>query len=110
MFAAKFLSIQLPRVSRPVTQRLTLKRRILDRSSPHRATASWAPGQVRFENWVRLQDRYECFFLIADLHVLTTAYEHPERIQSNIVEVLADWIATGDRSAAVHPYSTVGPA
>ena len=23
-------------------------------------------------NWVKLQDQYECYFFIADLHVLTT--------------------------------------
>jgi tryptophanyl-tRNA synthetase len=42
-----------------------------------------------------LQDSYECFFLIADLHVLTTDFEHPERIRENIFEVLADWLAAG---------------
>ncbi len=47
------------------------------------------------KNRLRLQDEYECFFLIADLHVLTTDYEHSDRIQSNILEVLADWLAAG---------------
>ena len=31
-------------------------------------------------NRVRLQNEYESFFLIADLHVLTTDYEHPGQI------------------------------
>jgi tryptophanyl-tRNA synthetase len=44
---------------------------------------------------VQLQDSYECFFLIADLHVLTTDYEHPSRIPGNTLEVLADWLAVG---------------
>jgi tryptophanyl-tRNA synthetase len=47
------------------------------------------------QNWARLQDDYECLFLIADLHVLTTDYTHPEHIQSNIAEVLTDWLAAG---------------
>jgi tryptophanyl-tRNA synthetase len=47
------------------------------------------------ENWVRLQDSYDCFFLVADLHVLTTDYEHPARIAANILEVVADWLAAG---------------
>lgn len=47
------------------------------------------------ENWARLQDAYECLFLIADLHVLTTDYTHPESIRSNIAEVLMDWLAAG---------------
>ena len=32
-------------------------------------------------NRVRLQDEYECFFLIADFHALTTAYEHGTNIE-----------------------------
>ncbi len=42
-----------------------------------------------------MQDDYECFFLIADLHVLTTDYEHPKSIQQNIVDVVTDWLAAG---------------
>jgi tryptophanyl-tRNA synthetase len=41
-----------------------------------------------------LQDSYECFFLVADLHVLTTNY-HPEHLQDNILNMLADWLAAG---------------
>lgn len=47
------------------------------------------------ETWAKLQDTHECFFLVADLHVLTTDYAHPARIQENIREVLADWLAAG---------------
>ena len=25
-------------------------------------------------NWVKLQDQYECYFFVADLHALTTDY------------------------------------
>lgn len=46
-------------------------------------------------NWAGLQDSHECYFLIADLHVLTTDYLHPGRIRANILEVLADWLAAG---------------
>lgn len=63
----------------------------------HRPTGPRHIGHLvgTLENWVRLQDSYECFFLIADLHVLTTDYEHPARISGNILEVLADWLACG---------------
>ena len=63
----------------------------------HRPTGRRHLGHLvgTLENWARLQDNYECFFLIADLHVLTTDYTHPESIQSNIVEVLMDWLAAG---------------
>ena len=63
----------------------------------HRPTGPRHIGHLvgTLENWRRLQESYECFFLIADLHVLTTDYEGPERIQSNIKEVLMDWLASG---------------
>lgn len=71
-----------------------LKRRIL---TGHRPTGPRHIGHLvgTLENWVRLQNTYECFFLIADLHVLTTDYEHPQQIANNRLEVLADWLASG---------------
>lgn len=72
----------------------------------HRPTGPRHLGHLvgTLENWVRLQESYECFFLVADLHVLTTDYQHPEKIQENILDLLADWLAVGidpDRSAIV---------
>ncbi len=63
----------------------------------HRPTGPRHIGHLvgTLETWVQLQDAYDCIFLIADLHVLTTDYEHPERIQENIQELLADWLAAG---------------
>ena len=63
----------------------------------HRPTGPRHIGHLvgTLESWAGLQESYECYFLIADLHVLTTDYEHPERIQTNILEVLADWLAAG---------------
>lgn len=46
-------------------------------------------------NWIDLQDRYECFFFIADWHALSTNYEHTDPIEANIREMLVDWIALG---------------
>ncbi len=63
----------------------------------HRPTGPRHLGHLvgTLENWVRLQDDYECFFLVADLHVLTTDIEHTGRIHANILEMLADWLAAG---------------
>ena len=63
----------------------------------HRPTGRRHLGHLvgTLQNWARLQDEYECLFLIADLHVLTTDHTHPEHIQSNIAEVLMDWLAAG---------------
>jgi tryptophanyl-tRNA synthetase len=47
------------------------------------------------QNWVRMQDEYECFFMVADWHALTTDYADTSRIQENSLEVTLDWLAAG---------------
>ena len=47
------------------------------------------------ENWVKLQDEYNCYFFIADWHALTTGYEDTSNIKSNINEIVVDWLSTG---------------
>ena len=63
----------------------------------HRPTGPRHIGHLvgTLETWAALQDKFECYFLVADLHVLTTDYDHPKRIHANILDVLADWIAAG---------------
>jgi tryptophanyl-tRNA synthetase len=46
-------------------------------------------------NWVKLQDQYECYFFIADLHALTTDYADPSGIAPNTLEVALDFLAAG---------------
>lgn len=50
-------------------------------------------GAVR--NWVELQDRYRCFYFIADWHALTTDYAEPSNVGGNSLEMLADLLASG---------------
>lgn len=47
------------------------------------------------ENWVRLQDEYDCFFSIVDWHALTTGYEDTKDIKENIINMAVDWISAG---------------
>jgi tryptophanyl-tRNA synthetase len=46
------------------------------------------------ENWVRLQDEYECFFLIADYQVSDYADDIPH-VRRSVWEVALDWLAVG---------------
>ncbi|MGB7547012.1 MAG: tryptophan--tRNA ligase [Terracidiphilus sp.] len=46
-------------------------------------------------NWVKLQDQYECYFFIADLHALTTDYADTSQLASNSLEVALDFLAAG---------------
>jgi len=47
------------------------------------------------ENWRKLQDRYECYYFIADWHALTTNYADTSRIRTYVKEMVIDWIAAG---------------
>ncbi len=46
------------------------------------------------ENWVKLQNDYDSFHLIADYHVLTTSLVTNE-IYQNSIDMLIDWLASG---------------
>jgi tryptophanyl-tRNA synthetase len=47
------------------------------------------------QNWVRMQDEYECFFFVADWHALTSDYADTSQVKQNSIEVLLDWLAAG---------------
>jgi tryptophanyl-tRNA synthetase len=46
-------------------------------------------------NWVGLQDKYDCFFFIADWHALTTDYADTSAVKQNSIEVMLDYLAAG---------------
>src|SRR5665213_3236682 len=46
-------------------------------------------------NWVKLQDDYECYFFVADLHALTTDYAASLTIAANTLEVALDFLSAG---------------
>jgi len=47
------------------------------------------------ENRVRLQDEYDCFFIIADYHVLTTGADRTSEIGQNIHDLVLDYLSVG---------------
>lgn len=47
------------------------------------------------KNRVKLQDEYECFFIIADLHTLTTQPEKTAELKNNIRELVLDYLSVG---------------
>ena len=46
-------------------------------------------------NWVGLQDIYDCFYFIADLHALTTGYAETGKLKENILDVGMDMLSAG---------------
>lgn len=47
------------------------------------------------ENRVRLQDQYDCFFLLANMHAFTTRASQPADIRRDTLEIAKDWLAAG---------------
>ncbi len=47
------------------------------------------------ENWVRLQDEYDCFFLIADYQALGDHLDDIGGIRQSVMDVALDWLAVG---------------
>ena len=47
------------------------------------------------KNWLTLQNKYECFFFVADWHALTTEYEDPHIISESVWDMVIDWLAVG---------------
>lgn len=46
-------------------------------------------------NWKSLQDNYECYYMVADWHALMSEYKDPGSMKDYIMEMVADWLATG---------------
>jgi len=46
-------------------------------------------------NWLDLQKEYECYFMVADLHMFTTGYEETSRLKADAREMTLDWLAAG---------------
>ncbi len=46
-------------------------------------------------NWVRLQDDYECYYFIADWHALTSNYADSANTAGYCYDTLLDWLSVG---------------
>ncbi|MBL7069869.1 MAG: tryptophan--tRNA ligase [Candidatus Omnitrophica bacterium] len=46
-------------------------------------------------NWVELQDKYDCLFMVADWHALMSEYESPKDLGENVRDNVIDWLACG---------------
>lgn len=45
-------------------------------------------------NWIKMQDEYDCYYMIADLHSLTVRND-PEELRKRAMQVLAIYLASG---------------
>ncbi len=47
------------------------------------------------ENWVKLQEEYDCFFMVADWHAVMSEYENPAGLKESITDNVIDWLSCG---------------
>ena len=73
---------------------MTERKRIL---SGMRPTGRLHLGNLHgaLDNWIQLQDQYDCFFFVADWHALTTNYDDPSHVPQNTWDMVIDWLAAG---------------
>jgi len=47
------------------------------------------------KNWVKIQDDYKCYYMIADLHSLTAYYSNYNEIKENVFDIYIDLLSCG---------------
>ena len=46
-------------------------------------------------NRIKYQNEFDCFFLVADLHMLTTHYDKVKEVEESILQMVLDWLSVG---------------
>ncbi len=83
---------------------MSTKPRILTGDTPTSTGLHLGHFVGSLENRLRLQDQYDCYFLIANVHAFTTLADKPADIRANTLGIVKDWLAVGldpDRSTFV---------
>ncbi len=77
-----------------------MKKRIL---SGMRPTGKLHLGHLAgaLKNWVEMQEKYDCFYMVADYHALMSEYADPSAMKENIIDNTADFLACGLDPAGV---------
>ncbi|MBN2453571.1 MAG: tryptophan--tRNA ligase [Candidatus Omnitrophica bacterium] len=73
---------------------MAVKKRVL---SGMRPTGRLHLGHLlgALNNWVKLQEQYDCFYMVADWHALMSEYEDTKLLRENSIEMTRDFIAAG---------------
>jgi tryptophanyl-tRNA synthetase len=69
----------------------------------HRVLSGMRPtGQMHLghyhgvlKNWIELQNKYDSYYFVADWHAFTTHYSDNIDLESNVSDMVVDWLATG---------------
>lgn len=73
---------------------MTTRKRLL---TGYRPTGRMHLGHYEgnLKNMLEAQDKYDCYFFIADWHALTTKYKDTSQLKDDIKEMVIDWVAMG---------------
>ncbi len=78
----------------PESSASSTRRRVLTGDTP--------TGRLHLGHWVgsvanrvAMQDEYDCFFLIANMHAFTTRADKPGEIRESTIEIVKDWLSAG---------------
>lgn len=71
-----------------------MKKRVL---SGMRPTGKLHLGHLAgaLKNWVEMQDKYDCFYMVADYHAFMGEYADPSAMKENLIDNTADFLACG---------------
>ncbi len=71
-------------------------------TKPRLLTGDTPTGKLHLGHWVgslenriNLQDDYECFFILANMHAFTTRMDKPEDIRQNTIDIAIDYLSAG---------------
>lgn len=71
-------------------------------SKPRLLTGDTPTGRLHLGHWIgslenriALQEQYDSYFLIANIHAFTTRATQPETIHQSVVDILLDYLAVG---------------
>lgn len=74
---------------------MTAKPRILTGDTPTSTGLHLGHYVGSLENRLALQEQYDSYFLIANVHAFTTMADKPEQIRANTIGIIKDWLAVG---------------
>jgi tryptophanyl-tRNA synthetase len=71
-------------------------------SKPRILTGDTPTGRLHLGHWVgslekrvEMQEEYDCYFILANMHAFTTRAEQPDEIRSDTLEIVRDYLAAG---------------
>ena len=71
-------------------------------SKPRLLTGDTPTGKLHLGHWVgslenrlKLQEQYDCYFIIANIHAFTTRMDQPAEIHQSVIDITLDYLAAG---------------